>query len=215
MIPLSQILSRFLLLALLLCGSACASFLPTGGESRSYFVLQGGSEAGLPDSSLTADAVEGRGVSLLVRNIEANIFIDSHKIVFSEDAMTRGYYQFAQWVEPPPKQITTLLVEYLTGTGLFENVTRVSSLTRGDLQLNLWLKEFHHDIADEPGSVFVQFEAELLDIRRRHVVSRTEFIAREAVDTYDASGAVSGFNRALNQVFAQIGIWLGKEMKAL
>jgi cholesterol transport system auxiliary component len=173
---------------------------------------------GLQDSSgkkLAQVSTERLDAKLLVRNVEANIFIDSHKIVFSESPMTRGYYQFAQWVEPPPKQISTLLVEYLTSLGLFDSVTRVSSLTKGDLQLNLWLREFHHDISEEPGFVVIRLEAELLDVQGRSALSRTEFVVKEAVETYDAVGAVSGFDRGLAQIFDQIGIWLNKELKTI
>ena len=118
--------------------------------------------------------------------VTASGFYDSEAIAYSRSPGTRGYYQLNSWTEPPARRIGELLAR--------------QSGDRGPV-LNLHLVEMYHDAASSPGTVRVSLAAELAG--RKEV-----FTATAAAASFDAQGAVRGFNEAVGKALDELGDWV-------
>jgi cholesterol transport system auxiliary component len=180
--------------------SGC-SFIVGESPDRNLYVL-----------NLSPCETEDRGPavssSLLVRNTQANSFYDSQKIVFSDDTLTRGYYQFAGWTESPARQITSLILERLQCEPVFAKVTRGFEPAITDYSLSTELLEFRHDAADRPGKVIVVLRSELYDLHSRELIASRSMKAEEPVADYNAEGAVKAFNAATEKILSELIDWL-------
>jgi cholesterol transport system auxiliary component len=118
--------------------------------------------------------------------VTASGFYDSEAIAYSRSPGTRGYYQLNSWTEPPARRIGELLAR--------------RSGDKGPV-LNLHLVEMYHDAASPPGTVRVSLAAELAG--RKEI-----FTATAAAASFDAQGAVRGFNEALGKALGDLGRWV-------
>jgi cholesterol transport system auxiliary component len=121
-----------------------------------------------------------------VAGVTASSFYDSDAIAYSRSPGTRGYYQLNSWTEPPARRIGELLAR--------------RSEDRGPV-LSLHLFEMYHDAASSPGTVRVSLAAELPG--RKKI-----FTATAAAASFDAQGAVKGFNEAIGGILDEIGTWI-------
>lgn len=112
-------------------------------------------------------------------------FYDNDAIVYSRSPGTRGYYQRNSWTEVPARRIAEVIRQRSSGRGP---------------RVDLHLVEMVHDASSEPGSVRVSVAAEI-DGRRK------TFTAEAPAASFDAAGAVKGFNAAAGKVIADIAAW--------
>jgi cholesterol transport system auxiliary component len=186
-------------LALLLMLPAC---MTVGQLPTVYYVLGDGSFA-------SVQPVRASGVSrrLLVAPTEVESFYDTASIAFSRKPGTRGYYQYAFWTERPGQAFTRLLVARLETAGAFSSVALSTSGVDGELILNTTLTELYHDAAQAPGWARVRLTAELVDRRSRRLLARRTFDQAAPAASYDAPGAVAGFERAIAALLDELGRW--------
>jgi len=129
-----------------------------------------------------------KAASLPVRlgAVTASGFYDSEAIAYSRSPGTRGYYQLNSWTEPPARRIGEILAR--------------QAQDRGPV-LNLYLLEMYHDAASSPGTVRVSLAAELPGKKR-------VFTGTAAATSFDAQGAVRGFNEALGRILDEMETWV-------
>ncbi|MCB0322610.1 MAG: membrane integrity-associated transporter subunit PqiC [Bdellovibrionales bacterium] len=176
-------------------------FAPASGEKKALYVIS-------DDGSLPEQSAESTDFRLLIRAMQANNFINSHKIIFSRESATRGYYQLAQWVEPPTKRLTLLLLERFERSGSFASVSGIASSALGDLQLNTELTEFYHDVSESPGTVHLRLRAEVVDLAERRVVGERVFSKSLPAADYSAEGAVASFTAGSNALLNDVVTWV-------
>lgn len=167
-------------LAALLAG--CAAQGPRDPER--YFILEAapGAQAG--------EAVELGPASTAS-------FYDTQEIVFSRAPGTRAYYQFNRWTERPQRAIQAQLA------------ARFPAASGARRVLATRLDEIYHDAAERPGTARIRLTAQLLDAASRTVIARRVFTASAPATSYDAPGAVRGFNQALGSLLDEIVRWVG------
>jgi len=129
---------------------------------------------------------ESASLPVRLGTVTASSFYDSEAIAYSRSPGTRGYYQLNSWTEPPARRIGELLARQSGGKGPV---------------LNLHLLEMYHDAASSPGTVRVSLAAELPDKRRI-------FTGAAAAASFDAQGAVKGFNEAVGRVLDEMAAWI-------
>jgi len=130
----------------------------------------------------------------------ASGFYDKQDIAFSREPGTRGYYQFNHWVERPRHTIARNLAARFEPAGHHSGCT-----------LATHLDEIYHDAASAPGSSRVTLTAQLLDGARVIVAQRT-FTRAAPAHSYDAAGAVRGFDEALGLVLDDVAGWVDTEI---
>ncbi len=178
-------------LALLLAAvtiAACTSFGPR--EADRYFVLEA-----RPASGASPHALAGHGVN--VPPTTAAGFYDTQSMAFSREAGTRAYYQFNHWAERPQRVIHAQLASRLQGDD-----------PRNRFVLRTHLDEIYHDAVVPPGTARIAISAELVDAATRAVVARRRFTRSAPAASYDAAGAVQGFNQAFGEVIDDIVEWV-------
>jgi cholesterol transport system auxiliary component len=172
------------LLVALLAG--CASFGPR--EADRYFVLEAAGADG---------AAHASPHNVSVAPTTAASFYDTQSIAYSRAAGTRGYYQFNHWTERPQRAIHAQLASRLANDG-----------AQGTLVLRTHLEEIYHDAAVPPGTARLAIRAELVDAASRTVVARRTFSRAAPAPSYDADGAVRGFDAALGRLIDDIVAWV-------
>ena len=178
-------------LGFLLVAFMAACSVPGPREPDRYFVLDAGPPAGTAPRS---------GVSVAVAPPSAAGFYDTQDIAYSRAPGTRAYYQFNRWTERPQRSIHAQLAARLGG-----------GPAKGGLRLDTNLEEIYHDAAEEPGTARITIAAELVDPGSRAVLARRTFTRSAPAASYDAPGAVRGFNQALAALIGDIEGWIDVE----
>ncbi len=129
-------------------------------------------------------------------------FYDTQDIAFSRAPGTRAYYQFNRWTERPQHGIHAQLAARFGGAG-----------AKGAIRLDTHLEEIYHDAAQEPGTARITVAAELVDPATRAVLARRTFTRSAPAASYDAPGAVRGFNQALAALIGDIEGWVEAETR--
>lgn len=173
------------------CLAACAA--PGPREADRYFLLDaGGAPVAAPRS----------GPAVIVAPTTAAGFYDTQDIAYSRAPGTRGYYQFNRWTERPQRSIHRQLAMRLEGAG-----------AKGTLRLNTQLEEIYHDASQQPGTAHITIRAELVHVADGTVLARQTFTRSAPAASYDAPGAVRGFNQALAELLADMGGWIDAASK--
>ena len=71
----------------------------------------------------------------------------------------------------------------------------------------------YHDATEQPGTARITVAAELVDAASRAVLARRTFTRSAPAASYDAPGAVSGFNQALAALLGDIEGWVDAESR--
>jgi cholesterol transport system auxiliary component len=179
----------FLLVA---CVAACS--VPGPREPERYFVL---------DAGVAADAKPRSGVSVVVAPTSASSFYDTQDIAYSREPGVRAYYQFNHWTERPQRSIHAQLASRLAG-----------GVATGGLRLDTHLDEIYHDAIEQPGTARITMTAELVDAANRTVLARRAFTRSAPAASYNAPGAVQGFNQALAALIGDIEGWIAVEAQS-
>lgn len=175
--------AAFLLAA---CLAACS--VPGPREPDRFFILEA-QPAGAPRAASP----------VAVEPTSSASFYDTQDIAFSRAPGVRAYYQFNHWTERPARSVHAQLESRLGGTGKAGTV------------LVTHLEEIYHDAAEEPGAARITVSARLEDAASRAVLARRSFTRSAPAASYDAQGAVRGFNQALAALVGDIEAWVDAE----
>jgi cholesterol transport system auxiliary component len=180
--------------------AGCLSFQDV--PPREYYVLDDLAKAGATRPAAAAGRV------LLVSAASASPFYDTQNLVFSSAPGQRAYYQFAGWTERPGRRLNELLMRRLEARGGFKSVAATTAGVKGDLVLNTRLEEFYHDTRANPGSVWIEVSAELVDYAGRAIVAQGRFTQSVPAAGENAQAAVAAFNRATTALLDELSAWV-------
>jgi cholesterol transport system auxiliary component len=165
-----------------------------------YYVLEA--------SSSPAAAKATCACTLIVAPTTASSFYETPEIAYSRASGTRAYYQFNNWTERPSQKIGALLLSRLERSGSFQTVAAATSGVRGALLLSTHVEEIYHDATERLGSARITLTAELTDPGRQALVARHTFSRWAPAASYDAAGAVQGFNEAVGAILDDVVAWV-------
>lgn len=194
---------RHFLWVILLLGLAGCSLPGAREQAIRYFVLE------TPEVATVAASDASRPV-LLLRDAEAGVFVQSLRLIYSREAGTQAYYQYAFWTEPPPKRLQMLLRQRLLASGLYGGVVPLGAGVQGDYQLNFRLLDFFHNAATTPGRAVVKLEADLVERGSGRLLAQRTFAAQAVLPSQDAAAAAAGLGRASGEVIEAMMVWLSE-----
>jgi len=180
--------------ALLLAAVLSACAVPGPREADRYFLL---------DAGAAPAVAPGAGAAVAVAPTTAAGFYDTQDIAYSRAPGTRGYYQFNRWTERPQRSFHAQLAARVPGGG-----------PQAAWRLDTHLEEIYHDAAQPPGTARITVRAELVEAASRRVAARRTFTRSAPAASYDAPGAVQGFNQALAALLGDIEAWVAAEARA-
>jgi cholesterol transport system auxiliary component len=178
-------------------------FSPGARQPQRYYVLE--------DTGKSYQAKTARTSTLLVAPTTSAGFYDTQSIAYSRAPGTRAYYHYQSWTELPARRIGELMSARLEKSGGFRMVVSITGPARGELLLSTHLAELYHDAASQPGVVQITLSAELADPLKRAIVARRTFNASAPAASFDAPGAVQGFNQALASMLDEVSAWVDAE----
>ncbi|HEX5768945.1 MAG TPA: ABC-type transport auxiliary lipoprotein family protein [Burkholderiales bacterium] len=192
---------RVFVLIILTVLTGCVS--PGARQPQHFYVLE--------DIGKTFEARAARASTLLLAPTTAAGFYDTQNIAYSRSPGTRAYYHYHSWTELPARRIGELLAARLEKSGGFRMVASMGTPVRGDVVLTTHLAELYHDAAAAPGVARIVLAAELTDPLKRAIVARKSFNATAPAASFDAPGAVQGFNQALAGLLDEVSAWIDAE----
>lgn len=149
--------------------------------------------------------------ALLIDVLPPVAFYNAPNLAYGRAVESRGYYQFAQWVERPANRIGFLLRERLRKACLYRQVALSGEGMGGELLLAVKLLEIYHDTAMPPGQARIALDAQLIRRDTARLVAQKTFTASAAAASYDARGAAIGFNQALPGLLDGLVDWLAQQ----
>lgn len=163
----------------------------------------------IPELRLSSDVAYKRqsGIRVSVRPAISSQLLNSQKILFTSDGVEQGFYQFASWAEPPPKRVTSLLLQALEDSHIFDAVLFASTSAAADYQIVTELVECVHDIKESPGVARVRIRVEMINISSRELAGQRTFNKEVPVQSYDARGAVDAMTAAMHELVKEILEW--------
>ncbi|HVO89130.1 MAG TPA: ABC-type transport auxiliary lipoprotein family protein [Casimicrobiaceae bacterium] len=191
--------------------TACAA--PGMRQADRFYVLEAGAgrgadvqRDGVVGALPTAVALDGqlqRSAAVAVLPTTVASFYDTQDIVFSRTPGTRGYYQFNHWAERPNRVVQAQL-----GTRLMHGGEEARYL------LATHIDEIYHDAVEAPGTARVFMTAQVIDARTRRVLARRSFASAAPATSFDAAGAVHGFDEAVAHVLDDVVQWVDMQTRA-
>lgn len=192
---------RGLLLGLLLVAlTACADLLPGQRDPSTLYTLT-------PKSTFSEGVAEVPW-QLVVERPLAAAGLDSQRIALKRTPVTMEYFGGANWLGPAPDLVQTLVVESFENSGKIAAVGRAATGLRADFVLNMELREFQAEYAEDGTPlVNVRLNAKLVAMPDRVIVG--SFTAGDTVaaasDTLPA--VVAAFDEALGQALKRLVEW--------
>lgn len=145
--------------------------------------------------------------SILVRDMQADGFLRSRKILYSSTPGAISFYRLASWTDTPPRMMTGILKSMLSQRRYYKYAVGQSSGARADYQLSTTLLEMRHDTSTTPGKVVVKVRAELVDVATRQVVCDEVFSANNELELSGADMAVEAFHKSLIKLMEDLVMW--------
>lgn len=191
-----------LVLALtLLSGCGALTAVSEASAQRDAYTLS-------PATAATAPA-PGNG-HLVVELPSSAGALANDRILIKPVAFQAQYLPDAQWSEPAPALVQTLLVTSFQNLGGFRLVGRTGAGLMPDYTLMTELQEFHAQPAGpeaEPLDVRVSAMMTLIRESDRRIIATRRFAATARVQSDDTADLVRGFDSALRQVLGEAVMW--------
>lgn len=189
-------------LGLLVLG-ACSALSPSVTAPPSFYVLE--SPASVAPPSMPALAP-----TLIINPTHAAAGFDSARIIYVREAHRLDYFAHSEWVDPPARMLTPLLVSAIEGAGAFRAVVATPSAAAADLRLDTEIVRLQHEFQSRPSRVRFTLRVDLVDDKTRRVVARREFDASVAAASDDAYGGVVAANRAVQTTLRELAAFVAE-----
>lgn len=151
-------------------------------------------------------------LSLQVVAVDAPDWLNSRDMYYRLDYSNRNRisaYSRSRWLASPPAMLTNLLVDHLSGSGLWGAVLGPGSGVFPDYSLHLHLTAFQQVFKSPERSYgIVAARASLIDGHRDLVVAQTNFRFQVAARTGDAQGGAAALNKASDELVGAVESWL-------
>ena len=188
------------LIALALAG--CVN-IDIEAPAKTYYLLKDAGQANCQAAPANA--------ALLIDVLNPVTFYNAPNLAYGRNAASRGYYQFAQWVERPSSRIGLLLRDRLRASCFYRQVALSGEGMSGDLQLAIKLLDIYHDTATPPGQARIVLDVQLIRRDSARLLAHETFAVSAPAARFDASGAAAGFNEALPRLLDALVTWLERQ----
>ena len=129
---------------------------------------------------------------------------DSQRIIYVRETHKLEYFAHSEWVDPPARMLTPLLVAAVESTGAFRAVVLTPSAAAGDLRLDTEIIRLQHEFLTQPSRVRFTLRAYLVDDKTRRVLAWREFDAVVPAASENPYGGVVAANRAVQTVLEDL-----------
>jgi cholesterol transport system auxiliary component len=186
---------------------ACSFLKPTATPPPSFYSLDS------PRGTAQAAAPAGAPTLIINPPIAAAGF-DSSRIIYVRETHKLEYFAHSEWVDPPARMLTPLLVAAVENTGAFRAVVLTPSAAAGDLRLDTEIIRLQHEFQTRPSRVRFTLRAYLVDDKTRRVLAWREFDATVPAASEDPHGGVVAANRAVQTVLEDLSAFCAETSRS-
>ena len=192
----------------LLAVSACSLLKPTATPPPAFYSLDS-SPASVPA------AAPASAPTLIVNPTTAAAGFDSQRIIYVRETHKLEYFANSEWVDPPARMLTPLLVAAAGGTGAFRAVVLTPSAATGDLRLDTEIIRLQHEFLTQPSRVRFTLRAYLVDTKTRRVIALREFEATVPAASENPYGGVVAANQAVQTVLEKLAAFCAESVRGV
>ncbi len=186
--------------AVLLLASGCSALRPAASPSPPSFY----SLTAAPASAEVEHATPSTAPTLLISVPRAAAGFDSQRIVYTRQAYKLEYFAHSEWIDPPARMLSPLLVTALANSGAFRAVVQAPSSASGDLRLDTEILQLQQEFSGGPSQVRFTLRATLVADASRRAIQSRDFEAIAIAASNDPIAGVAAANQAVRNVLVQI-----------
>jgi cholesterol transport system auxiliary component len=181
--------------------AGCSALRPTPSPTPpTYYSLDASRVA--PPTAPAARAATAP--TLVVNETQAAAGYDSQRILYVRQPHKLEYFAHSEWVDPPARMISSLVVGALEQSGVFRAVVSAPGSATGELRLESEVLLLQQEFAGSPSQVRFALRAYLAEDGTRRVVATRDFEALVAAPSDDPYGGVQAANMAVQKVLEQL-----------
>ena len=142
--------------------------------------------------------------ALIVNETQAAAGFDSQRIIYVRQPHKLEYFAHNEWVDPPARMISSLIVGALEQSGVFRAVVSSPGSASGELRLETEVLLLQQEFTGTPSRVRFALRAYLAEDGTRRVVATRDFEALVPAPSDDPYGGVQAANAAVQNVLEQL-----------
>jgi cholesterol transport system auxiliary component len=195
--------------ALCLLVAGCSALTPAAAPPPpAFYSLDATTSAGAAPVAARQSPPAG-APTLVVNETQAAAGFDSQRIIYVRQPHKLEYFAHNEWVDPPARMITPLIVGALETSGAFRAVVSAPGSASGELRLETEVLVLQQEFGMNPGGASpsrVRFglRAYLSEEGTRRVVATRGFEAIMPAPSDDPYGGVRAANAAVQNVLQQL-----------
>ena len=152
--------------------------------------------------------------TLIVTETHAAAGYDSQRIIYVRQPHRLEYFAHSEWVEPPARMVSSLVVGALEKSGVFRAVVSAPGSASGDLRLETEVLLLQHEFASPPSRVRFALRAYIAEDGTRKVLATRDFEVTVPAPSEDPYGGVQAANAAVRQVLEQLTAFCAQTVAA-
>jgi cholesterol transport system auxiliary component len=185
---------------------ACSLLRPTATPPPAFYSLDATRGAAPPAAPAAAP-------TLIVSPPTAAAGFDSQRIIYVREAHKLEYFAHSEWVDPPARMLTPLLVAAVESSGAFHAVALTPSAAVGELRLDTEIIRLQHEFQTQPSRVRFTLRAYLVESKTRRVLAWREFDAVVPAASEDPYGGVVAANRVVQTVLQDLSAFCAEAVR--
>jgi len=196
--------------AMLAALGACSVLNPPATPAPAFYSLDHNQQTVAPVAPAAAS-----GPTLMVGPTRAAAGFDSQRIIYLREPYKLEYFANSEWVDPPARMLSPLLVAAIESSGAFRAVVLTTGAASGDLRLDTEIIRLQHDFQVQPSRVRFTLRATLVDDRTRRVVAARELDRSVESTAENPYGGVVAANRAVSAVLVDLARFCAETVRAM
>lgn len=142
--------------------------------------------------------------TLLITPPRAAAGFSSQRIIYVRQAHQLEYFSHNEWIDPPARMLSPLILTAAQKSGAFRAVVNAPSSASGDLRLDTEVLQLQQEFFGEPSQVRFALRADLVEEGSRRIVASREFVALAPAPTATPYGGVVAANQAVHSVLESL-----------
>jgi cholesterol transport system auxiliary component len=155
-------------------------------------------------ASTVPRAAGAASYTLIVNETQAAAGFDSQRIIYVRQPHKLEYFAHNEWVDPPARMISSLIVGSLEKSGVFRAVVSSPGSASGELRLETEVLLLQQEFTSTPSRVRFALRAYLAEDGTRRVVATRDIEAVVPAPGDDPYGGVQAANAAVQNVLDQL-----------
>ena len=181
----------------------CSALRPSTTPPPAFYTLDAAGSAASAAPAMAPQAAASAPV-LIINPPHAAAGFDSQRIIYLREPHRLEYFAHSEWVDPPARMLTPMLVSSMQSTGAFRAVVLTPSAAAGDLRLDTELIRLQQEFGTGDSATRFTLRATLVDDRTRRVLAWREFERAIPAPSADPYGGVLAANRAVQAVLDEL-----------